>query len=165
MRELVGGEKPTPDTKTEKLTNLNPVAQAAQKAGVVNCLTRMNQVVNFLTTGSQQSGAKLSIAPKQPNEQIASSTLEIQTPNVLSYASADFAPTSEGGCSGTYEAVVYWPSNCEAVARTFSGFKPTGAIKSNIFTLQGSSAQLRVFLIPAGTAGCVSIKKEIIYQD
>ncbi|MDD1611236.1 MAG: hypothetical protein LUO95_11790, partial [Methylococcaceae bacterium] len=43
---------------------LNAVAQAAQKAGISDCLGRINQVSNFLTAGSQQSGASLSVSPQ-----------------------------------------------------------------------------------------------------
>lgn len=145
-----------------KLSALNPVAQAAQKAGVVTCLERINQVANFLTTGDAQSGAALSIPPQNANERMVSAAFEIQTPQVLSYASAEFAPLASG-CGGTYEAVVYWNNSCDAVAsKAFSQFKRVGAIKNSILALQGSSTQLRVFLMPAGS-GCVSIKKEIVY--
>lgn len=146
----------------EKLGKLNPVAQAAQKAGVVDCLERVNQVANFLTTGDAQSGATLSIPPQDANERMVSAAFEIQTPQVLSYASADFAPLASG-CGGTYEAVVYWKNACDAVAsKAFAQFKRIGPIKNSILALQGSSTQLRVFLMPAGQ-GCVSIKKEIVY--
>jgi hypothetical protein len=141
---------------SEKVGTFNPVAQAAKKAGVVECLERVHQVANFLTTGNAQSGATLSIPPQNPNERIVSAAFEIQTPQVLSYASADFAPLA-GGCEGTYEAVVYWDNNCDTVAnKAFAQFKRANMIKNNIMTLQGSSTQLRVFLMPAGS-GCVTI--------
>lgn len=152
----------TKNEQLEALGTLNPVAQAAQKAGVIDCLARVNQVANFLTTGDAQSGATLSVPPQNANERMVSAAFEIQTPQVLSYASADFAPMTSG-CGGTYEAVVYWKNNCDAVAsKAFTQFKRAGVIKNNILTLQGSSTQLRVFLMPAGS-GCVSIKKEIVY--
>lgn len=140
---------------------LNSVAQAAQKAGVVDCLGRINQVSNFLVAGAQESGASLMIPAQAPNERVASMAFEIKSPQVLSYASADFAPLSTG-CGGTYEAVTHWQNNCKDVAtKGYAQLKFIGVIQSSILVLEGG-AQLRVFLMPAGT-GCVAIKKEVVY--
>ena len=140
---------------------LNAVAQAAQKAGLTDCLGRINQVSNFLTAGAQQSGASLSISPQAPNERMASLAFEIKSPQVLSYASADFAPLPSG-CSATYEAVTHWQNNCKDVAtKGYAQLKLIGAIQNNILVLEGGP-QLRVFLMPAGK-GCVAIKKEVVY--
>jgi len=140
---------------------LNSVAQAAQKAGVVNCLGRINQVSNFLVAGAQQSGASLMIPPQAPNDRVASIAFEIKSPQVLSYASADFAPLATS-CGGTYEAVTHWQNNCKDVAtKGYAQLKFIGVIQSSILVLEGGP-QLRVFLMPAGT-GCVAIKKEVVY--
>ncbi|OYV15534.1 MAG: hypothetical protein CG439_2546 [Methylococcaceae bacterium NSP1-2] len=140
---------------------LNAVAQAAQKAGISDCLGRINQVSNFLTAGSQQSGASLSVSPQTPNEHTASIAFEIKSPQVLSYASADFAPLANG-CGGTYEAVTHWQNSCKDVAsKGYAQLKFIGVIQSSILVLEGGP-QLRVFLMPAGT-GCVAIKKEVVY--
>lgn len=141
--------------------NLNSIAQAAQKAGVVNCLERINQVSNFLVAGSEKSGASLSVSPQAPNEHTASIAFEIKSPQVLSYASADFAPLANS-CGGTYESVTHWQNSCNDVAsKGYAQLKPIGRIQSNILVLQGGP-QLRVFLMPAGK-GCVAIKKEVVY--
>lgn len=166
------GETPQPvaaATPAEKLPApiventgpLNAVAQAAQKAGVVNCLGRINQVSNFLVAGAQQSGASLSVSPQLPNEHMASIAFEIKTPQVLSYANADFAPLATS-CGGSYEAITHWQNSCKDVAsKGYAQLKFIGVIQSNILVLEGGP-QLRVFLMPAGT-GCVAIKKEVIY--
>ncbi len=140
---------------------LNAVSQAAQKAGLTDCLGRINQVSNFLTAGAQQSGASLSISPQVPNERMASIAFEIKTPQVLSYATADFAPLANG-CGATYEAVTHWQNSCKDVAtKGYAQLKFIGAIQNNILVLEGGP-QLRVFLMPAGK-GCVAIKKEVVY--
>lgn len=163
-------ETPTPVAATpavvkkppvENTGPLNSVAQAAQKAGVVDCLGRINQVSNFLVAGAQQSGASLMIPAQAPNERVASMAFEIKSPQVLSYASADFAPLSTS-CGGTYEAVTHWQNNCKDVAtKGYAQLKFIGVIQSSILVLEGGP-QLRVFLMPAGT-GCVAIKKEVVY--
>ena len=153
-----------PDIKKPLVQNpgpLNSVAQAAQKAGVNDCLGRINQVSSFLTTGAEQSGASLMVSPQKPNETLSSLAFEIKSPQVLSYASADFAPLA-GGCGATYEAVTHWQNSCKDVAtKGYAQLKFIGAIQSNILVLEGGP-QLRVFLMPAGK-GCVAIKKEVVY--
>jgi hypothetical protein len=145
----------------ENTGSLNAVAQAAQKAGITDCLGRINQVSNFLTTGAQQSGASLSVSPQTPNEHTASIAFEIKSPQVLSYASADFAPLATG-CGGTYEAVTHWQNSCKEVAsKGYAQLKFVGVIQNSILLLEGGP-QLRVFLMPAGK-GCVAIKKEVVY--
>lgn len=152
--------KPTP-APVENTGPLNAVAQAAQKNGVVNCLGRINQVSNFLVAGSQTSGAALLVSPQIPNERLASIAFEIKSPQVLSYASADFAPLAST-CGATYEAITHWQNSCKEVAKKgYAQLKIIRAIQSNILVLEGGP-QLRVFLMPAGT-GCVAIKKEVVY--
>ncbi|CAG1023475.1 hypothetical protein DOJK_02393 [Patescibacteria group bacterium] len=140
---------------------LNSVAQAVQKAGVSDCLARINQVSTFLTNGSQQSGVSLSLSPQVPNDHISSLSFEIKSPQVLSYASADFAPTVSG-CGASYEAITHWQNNCKDVAtKGYAQLKFIGAIQSNILVLEGGP-QLKVYLMPAGK-GCVAIKKEVVF--
>jgi hypothetical protein len=152
---------PTAKKAVENSGPLNSVAQAAQKAGITDCLGRINQVSNFLTAGAKQSGASLSVAPQKPNENLSSLAFEIKSPQVLSYASADFAPLANG-CSASYEAVTHWQNSCKDVAtKGYAQLKFIGAIQGNILVLEGGP-QLRVFLMPAGN-GCVAIKKEVVY--
>lgn len=154
----------TPVAKKPPIENtgpLNSIAQAAQKAGVADCLGRINQVSSFLVAGSEQSGASLLVSPQTPNERIASIAFEVKSPQVLSYASADFAPMNNG-CSATYEAVTHWQNSCKDVAtKGYAQLKVIGAIQKNVLVLEGGP-QLRVFLMPAGK-GCVAIKKEVVY--
>jgi hypothetical protein len=141
---------------------LNAVAQAAQKAGVNDCLARINQISNFLTANTEQSGASLTVAPQTPNEHSSSIAFEIKSPKVLSYASADFSPLAVG-CGGTYEKVTHWQNNCKDVAsKGYAQFKFIGVIQKSILVLEGGP-QSRVYLMPAGKDGCVAIQKEVVY--
>lgn len=152
---------PVTKKQPENTGPLNSLAQVAQKAGVVDCLGRINQVSNFLVSGSQQSGASLIIPQQAANERMTSIAFEIKTPQVLSYASAEFAPLATS-CGGTYETVTHWQNSCKDVAnKGYAKLKFVGAIQSSILVLEGGP-QLRVFLMPAGS-GCVAIKKEVVY--
>lgn len=140
---------------------INGLAQAAANGGVVDCLGRIQQVTDFLSAQSK-SGAFLFLAPADANRHIASASLEIQTGNVSTYASASFAPSGAGGCGALYETVAYWANRCDEVAtRAFSGYSSAGPLSASITMLDGGPT-VRVFLMPAGQ-GCLSIKKEMIY--
>lgn len=154
--------KNQPRTSKAQHGSLNAISLAAKKSGVTGCLPRIDQVTNFLTSGSQQSGASLFVPRQAANNSMVSVSLEIKGAQALSYANADFAPLATG-CNGSYEAITYWQNSCADVAtKGYTQFKATGTLSGNIMVLDGGS-QLRVFLMPAG-AGCVSIKKEIVYQ-
>ena len=143
-------------------SNVNAITQAAVKAGVLSCASRINQVSNFLTSASKGFGVLTFFPPNYPDQQLISVSMEIPLPDASSaYASASFAPNQANGCAGAYETVVYWPKKCNEVAENnFGTFKKIGVLSKNIYTLDGGIST-KVFLMPA-EKGCVSIKKEII---
>ena len=99
------------------VSNVNNITQAAVKAGVMACTSRINQVANLLTAGSQGVGALLFAPPNNPDQQLISVSMEIPLKDASSaYASASFAPNQANGCAGMYETVVYWPQVCSEVA-------------------------------------------------
>jgi hypothetical protein len=93
---------------------------------------------------------------------MVSVSMELLSPDKTSaYASASFAPNQANGCGAVYEAVIYWPQSCDAVAaRQFPQAKKLKALQKSIQSLESGPA--KVFLMPAGS-GCVSIKKEIVF--
>jgi len=136
--------------------------QYAKSAGVRKCLGRIEQVAMFLTRSSSNVGGHYFISPSRPDDMMISLSMEIQQPGAgPAYASASFAPNQANGCGGMYETVVYWPQDCETVARQhYPDLQRVGSLSSQIVVLKGSSS-LKIFLMPAGT-GCVAIKKEIV---
>jgi hypothetical protein len=141
----------------------NAITLAAAQQGVLTCSGRINQIVNFLGV-DDKAGALLMLPPSQQDQRLVSLSLEIplQPTNNAAYVTATFAPNLANGCGAGYESVIYWPKTCEDVFKqSFGALKPTGTLKQNIFVLDGGS-QLKVFLMPAGQAGCVSIKREVL---
>lgn len=141
---------------------VNGITQAVVNAGVLTCASRVNQVANFLTTGTQGAGAFLFIPPVNPDQKIVSISMEIPiSPGSSAYASASFAPGQANNCGALYETVVYWPTGCDDVAgKNFAAFTRVSTLSKTVVILDGGQTT-KVFLQPAG-AGCVSIKKEII---
>lgn len=137
----------------------NRLALIAQRAGVVQCLHRMDTVGKFLGV-NEKSGIALFVHTQQADQQVASVSLELPGRDSAGYASATFAPNQANGCGFDYEAVTYHSGKCEAVAeKEFKGAHPVGKLKKDIISLDIGNGG-RVFLMPAGS-GCVSIKKEV----
>lgn len=152
-------EPPRPD---EIRVSTHPVTQAAVQAGVLSSANRIDQISNFLTKNGQ-NGAFLFV-PQQghPDQQIFSSSYEVVGPSGNSaYASASFAPYPGRSSGAVYDMVEYAPAACEDLETTvFKNMKSAGFVKRNVRLLDGGS--VKIFLMPAGKAGCVTIKKEVI---
>jgi len=140
----------------------NQIATVMFAAGVRNCATRVDQIGNFLTKGTQAS-ALVFLPEREPDNSMVSVSLEVQpegTPRA--YGSATFSPNTAIGCSAMYESVQYWPESCNAVAaKHFKGAVSSGSIGGEIGMLTIGPAA-RVFLMRTTGSSCVSIKKEVI---
>ncbi len=139
---------------------INTITRAGFDGGVLGCASRINQVTKVLGFGPQ-AGAVLMLPPSQPDERVASVSMEIPTDGGTAYVSASFAPNQANGCGAVYDAVVYWPLACDAVATAhFADLKRIGLLKKDL-TLFDGGGSTKVFLMKAGN-GCISIKKELI---
>ncbi len=141
-------------------TEPNVLTQAAVQQGVLSCVSRINQVSNFVGFGPQ-AGAVLMPHAQQPDQRLLPVAMELPTEGSTLYVSATFAPGQANGCGATYDAVAYWPQGCDGVASgQFGTLKRVGVLRKDITVLDGGAAT-KVFLMPAGS-GCVSIKKEMV---
>ena len=154
---------PPPSTQTAGTGTPNPVTLAAAQQGVLSCSSRINQVVTALGVSASSGGTWL-LPPTQQDQRLAPLALEV--PTMLggsAYISATFAPNQANGCGASYDAVFFWPKSCDELAQqSFVGLKSLGRLKNDIAMLDGG-ANIRIFLMPAGTTGCVSIKRELVF--
>ncbi len=149
-----------PVTATATNTLVNSLTQAVVQQGALNCVSRVNQVSNFLGFGPQ-AGAVLMLPNGQPDQHLLPISMEIPTQGTSAYVSATFAPNQANGCGAVYESVMYWAQNCGALAANqFANLKRIGQIKTSVTVLDGGAA-MKVFLLPAGN-GCLAIKKEVV---
>lgn len=141
----------------------HPVTLAAAQQGVLSCSGRINQVVNALGV-TDKSGVVLMLPPVQQDQRLAPFALEMPTTlGSSAYISATFAPNQANGCGASYDAVVYWPKSCDEVTQqSYAALKLLGRLKKDIVMLDGG-ANIKVFLLPAGAAGCISIKREVLF--
>ena len=140
--------------------NVNAVTQAAVQAGVLSCVSRINQVMTFLTANSS-SAAFLFIPKSQPDQSVFSVSLAIKGQQTATkYASASFAPTTNGQAAAVYDTVEYVAQSPAEVRKSmFKDLKSKGNLGNDIVMLDGGAVM--VFLMPAGS-GCIVIKKEVI---
>jgi hypothetical protein len=138
---------------------VHPITKAVVEAGLLAPVSRLNQVANFLTAGTE-SGALLFLNPGQTDRDILSTSFEAVRPDQSSlYASASFAAGSSG-YEAVYDTVEYGTIPCpEVEKKVFSNLKNSGILKKNITVLVGGA--VKVFLMTAGR-GCVVIKKEVV---
>ena len=153
----VSSQRSTPQLSASAV---NPVTQAAVNAGILSCTSRINQVMAYLTANTQ-SGAYLFIPNNQPDQSVFSVSIEAQGQNAPPmYASASFAPTTNGRVGAVYDSVQYLPQSCAEVEKNFfNGLKRSGIIKKDIVILDAGA--VKIFLMPAGH-GCIVIKKEVV---
>jgi hypothetical protein len=131
---------------------------------VVACAARLEQVTNFLGFGPE-AGAFLMTpgagAAGSADQRLLPLVMEVPIGPASAFITASFAPNQANGCGATYDAVVYWPQNCESVAQgQFGTLRRVGLLKRDVLVLDGGPAT-KVFLMAAGP-GCVSIKKEMV---
>jgi hypothetical protein len=94
----------------------------------------------------------------------AGKPLEAVATKVAGYVSASFAPNKEGGCGVAYDVVISWPMGCQALStKKFAALKLYTEFKKEIQILDGDNGT-KVFLVPAGSDRCVSIKKEVAFS-
>jgi hypothetical protein len=146
---------PPPATPQQTNPSVSAVTQAAVKMGVLSCVSRINQVVTFLTANSQ-SGVYIFPVQSQPDQHIFSTSLELLAGDSTIYATASFFPNKDA----VYDTVEYVNKGCDELEKTvFKNLKRVGVVKNNIVMLDGGA--VKVFLMPAGS-GCVVIKKEVV---
>lgn len=152
----------TPQAAAQAASRPHPVTMAAAQQGVLACSGRINQVVNALGV-TDKSGVALLLPPAQQDQRLVPLALEMPTTlGSSAYISATFAPNQANGCGASYDAVVYWPKSCDEVTQqSYASLKLLGRLKKDIVMLDGG-ANIKVFLLPAGTAGCISIKREVL---
>ena len=139
---------------------VHPITKAAVDAGLLAPASRLNQIANFLTAGTQ-SGAILFLRPGQTDLDMLSSSFEAVRQDQSSlYASASFA-AGANGYDAVYDTVEYGTVPCpEIEKKIFDNVRKLGVLKKNITVLEGGA--VKVFLMPAGS-GCVVIKKEVVH--
>lgn len=140
----------------------NAMTRAVVQRGVLTCAARVEQVTRFLGFGTQ-AAAHFMPPPAPADQRLFSLQMELPAgANGNSFVDMSFAPQQANGCGATYQAVSFWPLACEAVGRQqFANVGPGQVLQRDV-TVFNLGPQTKVFLMSAGPAGCIAIKKEIV---
>lgn len=151
---------PAPARSAE--TGPNAMTRAVVERGMLSCAARVEQVSRFLGFGPQ-AGAHLMPPPAPADQRVFALQMEVPAGGAgNSFVDMSFAPQQANGCGATYQTVTYWPQSCETVnSQQFAALKPSQALQRDV-TVLSIGPMTKVFLMSAGAAGCISIKKEIV---
>jgi hypothetical protein len=110
-----------------------------------------------------QAGAHFMPPPQPADQRLFSLQMELPAGAAgNSFVDMSFAPHQANGCGATYQSVSFWPQSCEALAQLqFANVSKGQALQRDVMVLN-LGPMTKVFLMPAGNAGCISIKKEIV---
>ena len=127
---------------------LGAVALAAAQRKIKTCVPRIDQTAKALAAGAN-SGAFLFNSLSDADKTILSLSLEV-------------GDGASSGCAVAADVVAWWPANCaEVMTKAFPQVTAAGPLMRDIRVTEAGPT-MRVFFMPAG-AGCVTIKKEVIF--
>lgn len=140
----------------------NALTRAVVQRGVLSCAARVEQVSRFLGFGPH-AGAHLMPPAAPADQRLFSMQMELPAGAASnSFVDMSFAPQQANGCGATYQSVTFWPQSCETVgSQQFASFKPSQALVRDV-TVLDVAPSTKVFLMKAGTTGCIAIKKETV---
>ena len=141
---------------------LQPMTRAVVQRGALQCAARVEQVSKVLGSGPDTQGMVL--APATPVDRLMLSVVMAQPASGgdSGVIGLDFAPNQANGCGASLQAVAYWPKTCDALAQdTMATLKKLPPLRPDVQVLDAGPTS-KVFLLKAGSNGCVSIKKEVI---
>jgi len=140
------------------------LSAAVRQLGIVTCSPVFDQAGPFLF---ENADAQFVIQPlgRDTNRWPTAVTIEGSYPTPGKAAQTRLTTlivAPAGSCSGLYNQVIYWPEPCAAVkTRVFGSFTNDRPLLARVRQSEVSPG-LQLYLMPAGTAGCVSVKKELI---
>lgn len=143
------------------MTPVERVRGALAQAGITVCAPMIERAAAFLFENGQGNFTIQPLAP-DVNRWPVVLTIKSQHPGNGTTRLTIVTIAPAGSCSGSYEQVITWQQNCDTLKSTvFSAFS---AEKYLYRTVRQSemSAGVQLYLMPVGTSGCVSVKKELL---
>ena len=147
----------------QKLTRieLHPLTQQIFREGAISCVARYDTMIKFIGRGKSVYVMQKTKRPVAESMLVTSAAGKTSANEGYIGAFAA-APTSAGGCDGSYQFISYRKPSCKQVMKTdFKDRKAATLVKDTISVI-GLTATARVFLMNAGS-GCVVLQQEVLY--
>jgi hypothetical protein len=142
---------------------LSAIGQAAAQRGIRTCLPKIDRLATGLAA-SYDIGVFFFNQLDRPDEGLVSISMEL-TPSPSNgpvYLSGTFVPVAGSECQVMVETTIHWASNCAAVGIAYPGYQLVGQLLRDVRILASQGSE-RLFLMPAGPAGCISIEKTVYF--
>jgi len=143
---------------------LSAIAQAAAQRGIRTCLPAIDRLAKNLSA-SFDIGIFLFNQVERPDSGLVSISMELSpAPSGAgsAYVSASFVPVGDAACQVMVESTMYWTNRCVTVGVGYQNYQVVGTLLKEIGILSDGGTQ-RLFLVPAGTSGCVSVEKSVYF--
>jgi hypothetical protein len=144
----------------------NAIGKQAQAWGVSQCLGGVVYLSSFLTNGMTANWL-LTRGTEDAGDELFAATIvgEESATGLRGISNLYAAPVRGGGCNTAYETTLYIAAQCaqarDTIFPTFTTPIDLGSNMAQAFTTERGAG--RLFLLPAGPAGCVAVKSEIFY--
>ncbi len=153
-------------SKTVGVAVDNPIGQQAQQWGISACLGRIVTLSDSLTRDSD-SRWLATRGRSDPNSELFAATIATkkEAAGLQEISNLHAAPVGNGHCNTAYSSTIYVAQPCQKThAIVFPAYYQRIDFGSDFVeayaTADGSG---RLFLFPAGDAGCVAVKTETFY--
>lgn len=153
--------------RSSALTAVQRLMGALGQVGNTSCAPVFQQAAQFLF---EDAPVQFVVQPLGPNANRWPTVVTAEGTHAAPPGSAAATQTRlttlivapAGTCSGLYQQVIYWPEPCPALKkRVFAAFRNERLLQSRVRQSEANPG-LQLYLMPAGAAGCVSVKKELI---
>lgn len=134
------------------------LADALSSIGMTRCATRTVQVGRFLMEGSD---ANFTVQPLGPNGDMWPTVITMESSHADNGTTRLSMISISPNCAGFYQQTIYWSQPCSVLrSGTFAAFTGAQRLLANVIVSELDVAT-QLYLMPAGTQGCISVKKEL----
>lgn len=134
------------------------MADALTSIGMTRCTTRAVQVGRFLMEGSE---ANFTVQPLGPNGDMWPTVIMMESSHATNGTTRLSTISISPNCAGFYQQTIYWAQPCTVLrSGTFAAFTGTRRLLDEV-SVGELDVATQLYLMPAGSQGCVSVKKEM----
>lgn len=137
----------------------NLTLQKAKEAGIKDCLKAVEGVSSFVVADNTH-GVHAIWNKEHPNETGFSSMIETNYNDGTIVTNVNVTKAASGECFVEYVKVVHYAKSCMAVAKNWEKAVYKGELNKEVAYLSDGSSS--IYLLPAGSSGCVMLRKEIV---
>lgn len=144
--------------------NESSLVSSAKGLGFTKCISTVKEMQDFFADKAQYGHLTI-VAQDNPNGTLLTTSLEIVYSDGSTLVDLTVVPNTDNTCSYTYTRTLILNDNCMSVSRSklLEGYDFTSPLSKDISTFQNKD-NVKIFLLPIPSGGCLLQKKEIAYR-